>query len=614
MGRDVRPVAIVAAILMVIAARLLAQAPVSQTAAPATGDAAVSGVVIDGATRQPVVNAEVRLTATGVSQSQLSDARGRFVFRGLPASDSFRLMATKPGYFEGVFGRVPFSDARGSSIALDAREWLRDVEIRIERPASISGRVVDNRGRAIAGAYVRVVTRTWVAGGLNLIGGPVTRTDDRGIYRVPGLAAGTYFVAVHGSGLVAPPQAGEPRLYPTTFLGGTRVPAASTPITIAFGEEHAVSDIALQPAAFGTIRGYVRVPDGMVLPDLSQLVVRLVVEGDDTLGIGGTAVSVAPSAEGRFEFADVPRGTYVIEVVPVMADRQWSSNGPVSGIFTSQTEPRIPSSSRLGGPSPARRGGPASIISLADTGIRTTYPGPPQDSAGRFWGRTTVDADGPEMNNVVVQLRAGVSISGRVVVEGPAKPLGNLMAFVAEPSGTQARVDPATSEFRFDGLQPGHLVIRQLAGDLSNSAVASIMWNGRDYADSGLDTGTSGDLSGVTVTLRRGIRLAGVVRTAAGQPVANACVMAFPPDPSIWATTIRLGLACANSRGVYRGISVGFSGFPAGDYLLTAIPASQVTRWPDPALLASAARVATRVTVGWDEEKTQDLVLQENLK
>jgi len=599
--------AVLVASVGVASVRLLAQAP-------ATGNAAVSGVVVDGTTRQPVANAEVRLTTTGVSQSQLTDPRGRFVFRGLPASSSYFLKASKSGYFDGTFGRGAYAEGSSGGIALDANEWYRDAEIRLERPASIAGHVADGKGRAIAGAYVRLLTRTWIAGEMKLIGGPVIRTDDRGAYRVPGLTAGTYLVAVNGYGLVAPPAAGEPRIYPTTFLGGARVPSASTPITIAFGEERVVSDIVVQPVTFGAIRGYVRVPDGAGFADLSQLVVRLVIDGDDSLGIGGSAVVVPPSAEGLFEFRDVPSGSYLVEAVPVMADRVMSTNGVGSGIFTLQTEPKIPS---------PRVGGPVSVGSFGDNGLRTSYPSPPRDSitlqltpASRLWGRTTVTVDRRDVNDLVVQLRAGASISGQVVYDAerpdPNSRLSELV-LVAEPSGTVARVDAATGTFQFNGLQPGRYFVRQAFG--LGGVMTAATWNGRDYLESGFDTATDGDFTGVTITLKtKGARLAGVVRTAAGRPATNACVVFFPPDPSVWSTTGRSGLAWVDNRGAFHVASISLSGLPAGDYLLAALPAAQASRWRDPAFLASAARVATRVTVGWDEEKTQDLVLQEDIK
>ena len=49
---------------------------------------------------------------------------------------------------------------------------------------------------------------------------------------------------------------------------------------------------------------------------------------------------------------------------------------------------------------------------------------------------------------------------------------------------------------------------------------------------------------------------------------------------------------------------------PAGEYYVVAVPAARRDAWRDPQFLEKLASVATRVTVGWGETKTQDLVLQ----
>jgi len=187
------------------------------------------------------------------------------------------------------------------------------------------------------------------------------------------------------------------------------------------------------------------------------------------------------------------------------------------------------------------------------------------------------------------------------------------LVLVAEPSATVSRVDLDTGEFWFEGLQPGRHFVRPIWN--SGGAVMSITWNGRDYAESGFDTSAGTDFTGVVVRLKpKGARLSGVVHTSAGKLAADAAVLLFPPDRATWATTQRAGLVWVNNRGAFQLSSLGFSGLPAGDYLLVSVPGSQVSRWRDPEFLAAAARVATRVSVGWDETKTQDLVLQDGIK
>jgi len=160
------------------------------------GTGAISGVVIDGATKRPIAGAIVSLGPTnrgpvGQPTSQVSDPRGRFVFRDLPASDAYTLSATRFGYFGGFFGR-----GTASRIALADGQWFSEATITMNPPASIGGTVTDEHGDPAVGAYVRVLGQLFVAGQLQFVGGPVVSTDDRGMYRFANLQPGKYVVSV----------------------------------------------------------------------------------------------------------------------------------------------------------------------------------------------------------------------------------------------------------------------------------------------------------------------------------------------------------------------------------------------------------------------------------
>ena len=191
---------------------------VSQRAAPNEVTGSISGVVVDAASGEPIPGALVTLSPgtrqrPGQLPAQLTDQKGRFLFSGVLPYDRFALGASKIGYFDGKYG---WGNA-AALVELKSGEWLRDLTIRLARPAVITGVVRDERGQPIVGGYVRAVARVRAAGSPQLAVGRAVRTDDRGVYRIPDLVPGSYylqFVAVQAA-------------FPITAALDTSAPASS---------------------------------------------------------------------------------------------------------------------------------------------------------------------------------------------------------------------------------------------------------------------------------------------------------------------------------------------------------------------------------------------------
>ena len=94
---------LVAAVALVVTTRGVAQQPGAASSQPAA--AAVSGAVVDAVSNQPIAGAYVTLGigSYGAATSQVTDGRGRFVFRGVEPRDTYALRAIKPGYFESTY-------------------------------------------------------------------------------------------------------------------------------------------------------------------------------------------------------------------------------------------------------------------------------------------------------------------------------------------------------------------------------------------------------------------------------------------------------------------------------------------------------------------------------
>src|SRR5688572_19455168 len=156
-----------------------------------SGSSTLAGrVVSDAPAPQPMRRATVRLEGeTGTSVRHIgTDDEGRFVFDRLPAG-RYTVSATKAGWvttFHG--GTVP---GRGPGIPVAVAEGARvDLELSLLPGAVITGVITDAYARPAPGVTVAAVN---VRGGGALPARVVT--DDRGVYRIFGLAPGEYAVS-----------------------------------------------------------------------------------------------------------------------------------------------------------------------------------------------------------------------------------------------------------------------------------------------------------------------------------------------------------------------------------------------------------------------------------
>jgi hypothetical protein len=252
----------------------------------ASGSGAISGVVVDAATKEPLADAVVALAAGGnrnAAERQMTDARGRFVFRDLPAGDGYVIQVTKAGYFDGRHG--PAGSRTPRPIALTEGQWFADARVELVRPGAIAGQVVDEHGEPLVGAFVRTYLQILVAGRPQLAVSQTTKTDDRGMYRLSGLAAGRYIVSVPSISNAIP--AGIPVDEPKPF--GPRIPGvvlSDTPAIAVDANNLLIAGNYPTPpvAAGGTSRAYATTyyPGVQRLADSTVVIVE---SGRDRLGV-----------------------------------------------------------------------------------------------------------------------------------------------------------------------------------------------------------------------------------------------------------------------------------------------------------------------------------------
>ena len=586
----------------------------------AGGTTGVAGAVVmlsSGALGRPD-NAFTNGTPGG-PRRVVADAQGQFVFRDLPPG-AYNIDTTAAGYVDGVYGQKRIIQIRRTldlirTVHITESDRLVQATIDMFRKGGISGRVVDEAGEPMVGMSLTILARMtdW--------GGPVTQiahnvtTDDRGQYHVdvvPGdylvgvlaatttfpadlverfvtaqAAGGAEFQAVvqqmaslsgmlpRGVGTrigsvrvsqfgsrnapVVPPMStdGAAWFYPSTYHPSSVSTVGASVVNVASGEEKSGIDLQLRPIPVRRISGRIVGPDGPA----AMVGIRLV-SSDPTVQRTSPATLIdvpqaMADANGVFAFVGIPPGAYTLYV------------------------------------------------------MKRSSPGDPST----FWAADLLTVGEADLKDIEVRLKAGATISGRVVFEGATGPVpaqdqavaisargvpGSTAALSVIPGG---RVD-ARGLFTVGPLVPGPYQM-SLATSPSGWTLKSITAGGQNAVDKTFELTPSGitDMV-VTFTDKRSV-VSGLVRDTDGQPGTAATVAVFPTDRGLWRlpgmASRRVQTAAPTREGRYT-----FGGLPDGEYSVVAIDAP-TPDFSDPHFLTKTMPFASRVTIAEGQTVTQDL-------
>jgi hypothetical protein len=630
--------------MMTLLLCLLLQTPAgtAPSAAPAA-DALITGRVVEVATNDvatadaakvvPVPAAIVSIASPGGARDAtlrvLTDDEGRYFFDRL-APGKYTITVTKPGWIDGGFGkRRP--EGTTTTVEIAEHERRASVDIQMWKHAVLSGTVVDEAGEPMVDIQVRAVRKVLVAGRRQMTFAGVTRTDDRGVYRLAKLVPGDYSVFVPATvtsgpltfGTSAPPEwmktmtgdgtapmafefstgvaASSGSAVVSTLTGASAAPAADAPwmavpptfagtidsagaatFSLASGQERRGVDMQLRMVPTYAISGTLTAPDEPVANFALHLMSADLVD----YPLFDVAVANA-DASGAFTFFGVPQGDYVIRVVrtPMATGQRFAitsdTNGPVGVRWISE------------GPNGPR-------------------PAVPTEPLLHVTEKVTV-ADAP-VRGLQLALKRGARITGRAEFVGAAKrPAGNDWRQVrVSPERANGLVSPMPfgvfddeGKFSTPGLLPGEYYLR--ATPPAGWTVKSVMWQGHDLSTTMFDLGGA-DVSDVVVTfIDQPSGLSGNVLRAEGDaPDATATVLVFPSNREDWVdygvTAYRFAAARTNADGTFKTGTL-----PPGDYLMIAIPDDLATDWQDPARLAKLAVKAKPVLVREGEVSSENL-------
>lgn len=471
-----------------------------------------------------------------------SDGSYELTVPGVTPGARFRIAATRAGYQGAEYGQ-PNQSARGEPIPLNPGELADHIDVILQRPAVIAGRIVDDLGEPVEGASVRTAQLRYVNGRRQLVdSGALRRTDDLGRYRLFGLRAGQYAVSASvGQILVTQPSVDLPG-YGTTYFPGVIDPQIAQFVQVNVAQEIAGVDFSLSRMKSARVSGTAIDAAGAPVTGGIALMPSARSGGNTEIQMGARI-----DRQGAFEFSNVPPGDYVLQVVRGRSG-PWNE-GEFAFRFITVTDDDV-------------------------TGLEMqTSPG------SALSGR--IVADGGEIARI-----DGVEVTAVPVDIDRSPRLGG-------PPG-RARVQP-DGRFELQGINgPRRLEVARAPAGWTEKAILA---GGVDVTDQVLSFGRDDQsLEDIEVVLTsRTTEIAVSLSDVRGVVPPDLAVLAFAVDQTQWYPGTRFrkrATPAGNGR-----FSV--DGLPAGDYFVVVAEAPRDPGdWQDPEVLERLATRATRVRLG----------------
>lgn len=579
--------------LAAASAMVFAREPAGPQTQPA-GSSSIDlyGRVIDGTTHAPIPDAVVTLGGrAGPPTRVIVDPEGRFVFHNLTGGAA-TISATHGGYFgSGNGDRDPAAPPRVVQIV--PGEQPGALTLTLWKLGAISGTVRAD-GTPLVGTEVRALRRTLVAGSWRLATVSTTMTDDRGRYRLSGLAPGEYVVtarpesdpetallvsvlaatpalsadvmaAATASGRGVPDRDASIKTYGTSFFRDATTATLATRLVIDAATDRAGVDFLLRSTRTFRVAGRLTGIDGPA----EGLIVRLL-PADSS--IDGDAIEIAAAAcdtDGRFELSNITPGKYVVALL---------------------ARPPAPPPQ----PAPPPGSGP---------------PAPPAlPTEPTWWARTPLTVTTANVSGLNVPVRKGSIVSGRVEFAGQMPPPATEIAqigirldsanAVAVPGTPPWRgLVSADRSFTTMNVPAGSYFVR-VTNVPRGWTVESARVGSRDALDEAIEIADA-NVNDVIIRFvdRPFGAITGTVQDATGAPLADARILMFPATRTGPLDTSAQARRFKQIRSTPTG-TFGLGGLPAGTYFVVASADAPATEWQDAKRLDGLAAQATRVDIG----------------
>lgn len=279
-----------------------------------SGNASISGRITlkEKPLAGVIVNLVIARNYNGPSRTTKTDADGKYQFDGLGAGG----YTIAPHAMLYVFAeRNVYQPIPGKNVNLGADEHLTDIDLAMTRGGVITGKITDAEGRPVIEQRVQFdlkdEQRRTIMRPRSQYEAMISLTDDRGVYRVFGLAPGKYVVSA-GEGAnnqMYSPGMGRKR-YQQTFYPGVRTEAESKIIELEEGGEVTEIDIRLA-AEKQTYEARGRVIDSQTGKPLAGVALGFGMMQPGTNYLNNSSSSgEKTNAKGEFVLRGLTSGTY----------------------------------------------------------------------------------------------------------------------------------------------------------------------------------------------------------------------------------------------------------------------------------------------------------------
>jgi 5-hydroxyisourate hydrolase-like protein (transthyretin family) len=370
-----------------------------------------------------------------------TDANGRFSFSADPGR--YKLSFSAPGYAKLDYGQR-LSSGDGVPLNLAPGQVKTDIVMRMLPVGAVTGHIRDSSGQPAVGVPVQLFRFVYNEQG-NRTAQRVTsaRTNDLGEYRMYYLTPGRYYMSAGGApggvgpdGIVFLTGGGNfnqpnriPQTYALTYYPGVSRESDATAVEVPPGADLRGIDLFVSSQQTYKVRG--RVVDSRTGQPPERVTIQMVLQNADLAGIGSTmsGSNNYKASDGSFEVPNVSAGAYIL-------------------------------SASIPAPNPSM---PVNFGNLSPAERNEYFRAQQAEDLLRPKASLPVTVVNSDLEGVVLALGLNGTITGRIRVEGDAKPSldfvgvqfkNNVPTSILE-GGPNTRPVTAEGTFRVENVRPG---------------------------------------------------------------------------------------------------------------------------------------------------------------
>jgi protocatechuate 3,4-dioxygenase beta subunit len=473
------------------------------------------------------------------SRVELTDKDGRYTIDNLPRGKTFVVTAIKSGFAARAFGETPPA-VPPVYVVLKDGEKRDDINIQMAPQTPITGTILDEDGTPFAGAVVEGLRAVYAEGKRSFVSSAVAVSDDRGQFRLFGLAPGQYYVTAFDPAYAHVGDDLGQLVYGPTYYHSTVYQDDAVRVTLDPGAPRSGLEFKLQIIRPARLTGKLNASG---LPMLGGSVNIGPSRSTRSASFSSSEADIRP--DGVFQFANILAERYVIR-----ARAEVERNG-VSH-FALWTQP----------------------------------------------------VQGADVKDVDMLLSPGAEVAGIVQWEskkGTLAPADQTAIRVRSPMSDGSTFgDTLTGgitldrTFRLRGVMAGEHYIR--VENLPEPwSVKKVLWNGSDVTDIAMPMEYRTLYDGFEVWLTDVYTtLSGTVEVAPGDLAQSYAVIAFPVNPLQWHPVSRfVKITYLDDKGHYF-----FRGLPPAEYYVAVTRSADESDLATPALLDNLAQNAATIRLG----------------